>query len=176
MASTAPWRCPARRPSASRRALWQVCCRPAFEPCVRALCVQRRCGRAGAHPSAVSRTRTVAPPPVRAPKGGANPLSSVSDRMKGLWALRVTRPIGPLWEPNALVGAITRNPGRSGGLLSPGPDGPSSVGRFRHSNSFSPSSAHEARSADVISPFKISENLFFFWINFQKFLKYGFNL
>jgi hypothetical protein len=29
----------------------------------------------------------------------------VCNRMKGLWALSVTRPIGPLWEPNALDGA-----------------------------------------------------------------------
>jgi hypothetical protein len=73
-------------------------------------------------------------------------------------------------------GAMTRSPGRTGELLTPGPDGPSPVGRFRPSDSFSPSSAHETGSDDVISPFKISENLSFTWINFQKFLKYGFNI
>jgi hypothetical protein len=72
------------------------------------------------------------------------------NRMKGFWALSVTWPVGPLWGPNALDGATTISPGSFSRLLSPGPDGPSPVGRFRPSNSFSPSSAHETRNADVM--------------------------
>jgi hypothetical protein len=65
-------------------------------------------------------------------------------------------------------------------FFSPGPDGPSPVGRCRPSNSFSPSSAQETRNADVMLTLAAllinSENLFFPWVNFQKFLINGFDL
>jgi hypothetical protein len=83
-------------------------------------------------------------------RGGGRALFPGCIRMKVFWALSVTRPVGPLWGPNALDGATTFSPGSFSRLLSPGPDGPSPAGRCRPSNTFSPSSAQETRNADVM--------------------------
>jgi hypothetical protein len=59
------------------------------------------------------------------------------------------------------------------GLLATGPDGPSPLGHFRPSGTFSPLTAHKLRSADVMltSAAILIKILFFFKSNFRNDLK-----
>jgi hypothetical protein len=161
---------PVRAPVMPRRAGNREGLRAVFPTC--------RCSRKHLAPDASAPQReagTPPPPPMpvgrlrrrqarRAPKGGASPLPQPlqCERLLGLKRHPAHR--GAVEGPNVLVEATASRSGWISELLSPGPDGPSPVGRCRPSSPFSSPSAQETENADVMLMLAafFSKPLFFF--------------